>query len=169
MLYLLDANVFIQGHKDYWPIDQFPEIWEWFCYVGRRGDVKILRVNFDEVQAGRKSGDPLLDWISAKNTQVDLLLDESANVKDVHVVRDCYGNDLSEDDWEQVGRDPFLIAYALADPANRTVVTFESRAPKKQGKNRRIPDICTDVGVECIHPNQLTRILGFTTGWNKKP
>ena len=29
MLYLLDANVFIDANRDYYPLDRFPEFWDW--------------------------------------------------------------------------------------------------------------------------------------------
>ena len=35
------------------------------------------------------------------------------------VVAEGYGDDLNDHEFEVVGRDPFLIAYALADVAGR--------------------------------------------------
>lgn len=48
-----------------------------------------------------------------------------------------------------IGRDPFLIAYASVS-ADRVVVTKEVSKPSKQGANRKIPDVCNDLGVKCI-------------------
>lgn len=48
------------------------------------------------------------------------------------VLIDGYASDLTDDELEQIGRDPFLIAYALADHGMRCVVTVESSEPKKQ-------------------------------------
>ena len=39
------------------------------------------------------------------------------------VVSAGYAPDLTDDEVEKIGRDPFLIAYALADPPERCVVT----------------------------------------------
>lgn len=38
------------------------------------------------------------------------------------------------------GRGPFLIAYAVADPGHRVVVSIEVSAPAKKRANRRLPD-----------------------------
>jgi hypothetical protein len=66
-----------------------------------------------------------------------------------------------------VTQDPFLIAYALVSAADRCVVTTEVSAPRKQRQNRRIPDVCTTMGVMCCDTFVLTRALGFKTGWKK--
>ena len=39
--------------------------------------------------------------------------------------------DLNDEDVEKMGRDPFLIAYALADPVNRVVVSNEGSKPNQ--------------------------------------
>jgi hypothetical protein len=44
-----------------------------------------------------------------------------------------------DDEVEKVGRDPFLIAYALADLAVRTVVTTEVSRPSGQRANDSWP------------------------------
>ncbi|WP_159716485.1 DUF4411 family protein [Geminicoccus flavidas] len=58
-----------------------------------------------------------------------------------------------------------LIAHALADPANRRVVTTETSKPSASPQNRRIPDACGRVGVTCMHTFQMLRQLSFSTRW----
>jgi len=82
------------------------------------------------------------------------------------VINNGYAPDLTEDEILQIGRDPFLIAYALASPANRCVVTTEASAPSKQRQNRRIPDVCATMGVSCCNTFAMTKALGFRTGWS---
>jgi hypothetical protein len=75
-----------------------------------------------------------------------LLLEEDVDANLVaNVINKGYAPDLTDDEVLQIGRDPFLIAYALASPANRCVVTTEASAPSKQRQNRRIPDVCSIV------------------------
>jgi hypothetical protein len=74
----------------------------------------------------------------------------------------CYGANLSDSDLEKIGRDPFLIAYALTAP-DRTVVTKEVSKPSRQGSNRHIPDVCEDLGIQWMPDFQCFRALGFTT------
>ena len=82
-----------------------------------------------------------------------------------HVVNDGYAPDLTDDEIEKIGRDPFLIAYALASPADRCVITTEVSRPSKQRSNRKIPDVCNAFDVQCFGPFVLNRNLGFRTGW----
>jgi len=120
----------------------------------------------EEIKEGRKDDDPLLDWISNTEIETALLLAEAIDIALVrHVVLTGYAADLRDDEVEKIGRDPFLIAYALADPANRTVVTTETSRPSKQRANRKIPDVCQSVGVLSCNTFELNKALGFRTGW----
>ena len=76
-----------------------------------------------------------------------------------------YALDLDEAEQEKIGRDPFLIAYAYAATEERLVVTFEVSAPKKQRANRKIPDVCRELGVSCVTLFDLIEALDFTTDW----
>ncbi len=45
------------------------------------------------------------------------------------VVSKRYAANLTDTETEQLGCDPVLVAYAMADPANRMVVTSEVSKP----------------------------------------
>jgi len=166
MLYLLDANVLITANSNYYPLDQIPEFWSWLHHQATSNRIKIPREVIEEVKAGGKDNDPLLDWICTAEIEAALLLDEAVDVALVqHVVSAGYAPDLRDDEVEKLGRDPFLIAYALADPANRTVVTIEVSRPSTQRANRKVPDVCQAVGVLSCGPFALNKALGFRTGW----
>jgi hypothetical protein len=166
MLYLLDANVLITANSNYYPIDQIPEFWSWVHHQATSSRIKIPREIMEEIKAGRKDDDPLLDWISAAEMEDALLLDEQVDVALVQrVVSTGYAPDLRDDEVEKIGRDPFLIAYALADPGNRTVVTIEVSKPSAQRANRKVPDVCQIVGALSCGPFALNKALGFRTGW----
>lgn len=120
----------------------------------------------EEIKAGRKEDDLLLDWIRTPEIEIALLLDEAVDVLLVqHVVSNGYAADLRDDEVEKIGRDPFLMAYALADSANRTVVTTEVSRPSTQRAKRKVPDVCQAVGALCCGPFALNKALGFRTGW----
>jgi hypothetical protein len=126
MLYLLDANVLITANSSYYPIDQVPEFWSWVHHQAASNRVKIPREIMEEIKGGRKDNDLLLDWLNDQDIEAALLLDEVVDASLVQqVVTEGYAPDLHDDEVEKIGRDPFLIAYALADSANRTVVTTE--------------------------------------------
>jgi hypothetical protein len=80
-----------------------------------------------------------------------------------------YAPDLTDDELEEIGRDPFLVAYGLVDTANRCVVTTEVSKPSKTRQNRKLPDVCVSMGVNCCNTFALTKKLGFKTGWKPKP
>jgi hypothetical protein len=166
VLYLLDANVLITANSTYYPLDQIPEFWSWLYYQATTGRVKIPLEIMDEIKAGRKDADPLLDWISVSEIEDALVLGEPVDAGLVQrVVSEGYAPDLSDDEVEKIGRDPFLIAYALADPAGRTVVTVEGSRPSAIRQNRRVPDVCQTMGVLSCGPFALNKELGFRTGW----
>ncbi len=168
MLYLLDANILITANSSYYPIDQVPEFWSWLQYQATTGHVKIPWEVMEEIREGRKDGDLLIDWISQDANHDALLLDEAVDSALVQqVVAQGYALDLTDDEIEKIGRDPFLIAYALANPGDRCVITTETSRPTAQRQNRKIPDACRAVGVRCFGPFILNRNLGFHTGWNR--
>jgi hypothetical protein len=149
MLYLLDANVLITAHNLYYPIDTVPEFWAWLAHKGGSTEVKIPLENYEEVKDGStdEEQDLLFAWIKNEAITEAILLDEEVDAAAVaHVINHGYAPDLSEDEVLQIGRDPFLVAYALASPENRCVVTTEVSAPSKRRQNRRIPDVCATVG-----------------------
>lgn len=163
MIYLLDANVLITANNNYYPIDQVPEFWDWLCYQGEQGNIKMPTEIIDEVLAGTKKDDLLLDWTN--NNKDALHLKEEAQPELIQrVVRDGYAPDLTDDEIVRLGRDPFLVAYALSDH-NRSVVTTEISAPSKQRHNRKIPDVCDTFAVPCYNTFSLNRLLKFRTMW----
>ena len=165
MLYLFDANVLITASNTYYPIDQIPEYWEWLFFQGSAGNIKLPLEIMEEILAGKKYDDPLLAWIKDAANRKALLLDENIDPDLVNaVVESGYADDLTDDEIEEVGRDPFLIAYGLSG-ADRCVVTTEVSAPSKKRQNRRIPDVCAQFGLECCTPFKVNRELGFKTGW----
>lgn len=168
MLYLLDANVLITAHNQYYPINRIPEFWAWLRHMGETGVIKIPLEVFEEVLEGGKDEDKdlLLAWCKDDDNKSAVLFDEEANPDLVtQVITRGYADDLTDDELETIGRDPFLIAYALASPEDRCVVTTEISRPTKQRQNRKIPDVCGQLGVNCCNTFQLLQVLEFTTGW----
>ena len=163
MLYLFDANVLITASNTYYQLDQIPEFWSWIEHQGTIGNIKLPLEILEEVIAGGKNDDPLLAWM--KDHRDVLQLTENVDPAIVQtVVANGYAPDLTDDQVEELGRDPFLIAYGMAGN-ERCVVTVEVSAPSKQRQNRRVPDVCNTFGVTCYNPFQAYRALGFRTGW----
>ena len=124
MLYLLDTNVLIDANRDYYPLTRIPEFWEWLVHNGREGRVKIAMEVYEEITDGK---DDLAKWGRESEVKEALLLNEEADPSIVaFVINDGYAADLTDDEVAKLGRDPFLMAYALVAPRARSVVTTES-------------------------------------------
>jgi hypothetical protein len=79
-----------------------------------------------------------------------------------------YVAEPTEDQVEMMGQDPFLITYALGDPANRVVISNEVSKPGRKGAKRKVPDVCKEFDVECYNIYHLLKALNFSTSWAAK-
>jgi hypothetical protein len=167
MLYLLDANVLITAHHLYYPVDAVPEFWDWLAHQGEAGNIKMPIETFEEVKDGSNDADKdlLYAWVQDDAHKAAILFDGDVEPQLVQQVTRQYAPDLTDDELEAIGRDPFLIAHALADPGNRCVVTTEVSKPTWKRQNRKIPDVCRDVGVQCCDTFTMLRALQFSTRW----
>jgi hypothetical protein len=163
VLYLLDANVLIDANRDYYPIERVPQFWNWLVEMGVQGRVKVPQEIYDEIVLPRPNApDALVEWLT--NNRDSLLLEEQPVVDLVaRVTEQGYADDLTDAEIEKIGRDPFLIAYALADVQERRVVTNEHSRPNRSRANRNVPDVCHDFGVDCCDTFTLIRDLDFRT------
>lgn len=164
MLYLLDADTLIRGDREFYPLRRFPVFWRWLLHQGENGQAKIPIEQYEEITVGNGE---LVDWLREAEVKDALVLDEEADPDVIaEVLARGYANNLNEDEVELLGRDPFLISYALTDPRNRTVVTFEVSAPNQRRGKRKIPDGCAPFGIQCCNLTGLIHALDFTTDWH---
>ncbi len=171
MLYLLDANTLIDAKRDYYPLDRVPEFWEWLVHHGEKGNLKVPVEVYEEFSDTKdKDGqkDELATWSEQAEVKNALLFNEE--VEQDLVARITYGGYVAnptDDEIIKIGRDPFLMSYALKDLDNRSIVTTEISKPSKQGANRKIPDVCKSFNIRCINNFQMFRELDFSTNWNR--
>lgn len=162
MLYLLDANVLITAKNLYYEFGRVDQYWAWLAYQAGQGHAKIPIEIYEEITIGK---DKLAVW--AKDNKAALLLEEDVDIALVRrVTIQGYAPDLTDIEIEIVGRDPFLVAHALADADNRMVVTGEVRS-NKQRQNRPIPSVCDAFGVKSCDQWQFGRNLDFRTDWTR--
>lgn len=158
MLYLLDANTLIRANADYYPIDRIPQFWQWLIDCGNAGRVKIPNEIADEVTAGR---DEVSDWLKEETSKSALRLNERIDLAALrHVVDNGYAPDLDDTELQKIGKDPFLISYALGK-VDRTVITKEQSKPSKQRANRKVPDVCDVCGVPWLTDFAFYRAADF--------
>lgn len=157
-LYLLDANVLIRAHEDYYPIDRIPHFWRWLRQQCEDGRIKMPQPIYGEVAP---SSDLLGQWLRDPGVRDAIVLGERINAAHVQEVIDGgYAPDLNEVELEKLGQDPFLVAAARSG-ADRVVVTRELSKPKAQRANRKIPDVCAALGVRAMNDFALYRELRF--------
>ena len=174
MIYLLDANVLIDANRDYLSIERVHEFLDWLVDIGERGLAKIPIEIYEEIRDGNIKDDGetgkidlLAKWAKEKNVEDALLLKEDVDESILaRVISKGYASDLSDDEIVKIGRDPFLIAYALIFPTERQVVTTENHRPSATRANRHLPDVCNDFGVVSCHAVKFIHALDFRTNWN---
>ena len=165
-LFLLDANVLIDAHNKYYAIDMVPEFWDWLLHCAEHHLLAMPLEIFEEVRGGADAKTDLLNsWSHRDDVEELLVLREEIDSDLLASVMAAYATNLDDTEIEQLGRDPFLIAYGLADPAGRYVVSNEISKPSKLRANRKVPDVCRSVGVPCCDTFAMLRQLGFRTGW----
>jgi hypothetical protein len=132
VLFLLDANVLIDANRDYYPLERVPEFWDWLEYQGETGVVKVPLEVYEELKEGK---DVLATWLKQGSVREALLLEEDVEVDLVaRTVDQRHAPDLTDDEILKIGRDPFLVAYALKDVGNRTIVTTEVSKPTPRAR-----------------------------------
>ena len=145
-------------------MDIVPEFWQWLVHLAQENKIKLPIEIYEEIVEG-SSKDPLSLWV--KSHKDDLILKEIVNIDSVRrVVANGYSDDLTDSEIEQLGRDPFLIAYSYTNN-NYCIVTEEISKPKKTRQNRKVPDVCETLGLKCIDTSKFIRELHFSTSWKK--
>ena len=158
MLYLLDANVLIRAHEDYYPLDRIRPFWDWLIAEASADHIKMPFEIHDEIAIARG---PLKDWITQPEVKNALVLKEEVDQHLFnHVLDTAYAPDLADHELEEAGRDPFLVAYGLMGE-NRTIVTKEISRPGKVRGRRTVPDACSVLNIPCISDFQFYRFRNF--------
>jgi len=158
LIYLLDANVLIRADADYYPLDRVPQFWDWIIAEANDGHIKMPFEIHDEVASG---SDALAEWIGQREVREALILDDEVDDTIFNQVLDrAYASDLTDSELEEAGRDPFLVAYALAHPGGTVVTKEVSKITQVRGR-RRLPDACNIMGVRWITDFVLYRERDF--------
>ncbi len=163
MIYLLDANVLIDAERDYYTMERVPEFWDWLLHLADSGQAKLPIEVLEELSRGQRE-DPLVMWV--KRHKAALIWTGEAVIGNVRrAVNEGYAADLTEDELQKLGADPFLLAHALSMDGSITLVTMEVSKPRRERANRHLPDVCKTLGVPCIDTFELLRRLNFRTDW----
>jgi hypothetical protein len=136
MLYLLDAKVLISAHELHYPLQRIPQFWTWLLNMADAGTIKLPYEIYNEIAISKGE---LKDWLTTPEHSKRLRLSAQVNPAELQkVISEGYADDLNESELEQIGQDPFLVAYAIPYGPSVTVVTrgsvqAEQEAPQSQG------------------------------------
>ena len=160
--YLLDANVFIQAKRTYYPFDICPGYWDALCWHKTKGTLCSIDKVWHELKRG---GDELFTW-AAESFREDGFVDSSVASADyssiVHWVQNhSQFNLAAKSEFADVA-DGWLVALAKSE--GYVLVTQEVTNPSIK-KKVPIPNVCDAFGVKHLTTYDLLRDLGIVLNW----
>ena len=137
-VYSLDASSLIEAHHIY-PRANFPSLWDELKVLARNDRLKMPELVFDEVRDEEiKEWYEENQWKPYIRVTIDQLDQNKAKALIPRLVNLITG---------ESGGDPWVIALAQ-DLQNGVVVTQEK--PSRNKDKPKIPNVCSDLGIEHI-------------------
>lgn len=145
--YILDTNVFIEPWGKYYSPRFCTGYFACLNKLGIKGLIAIPEMVQKEVT---KVDDDLAHWLLNKSQIPVLNITESVQ----KTLRSIYSHDpkhvrLTDTSKSRSMADPWVIAHAIVERA--TVVSKENKVTSKGSKKVRIPNVCENMGIRCIH------------------
>lgn len=156
-VYVLDANVFIQAYRNYYPFDIALGFWEALVHHAQNGRI----VSIDRVKAEIDRGnDQLKEWA---NEVFSPYFASTSSPECIDAYRQVIAWVESEEQFRRSAKDEFasgadgwVIAYAMAQ--GYVVVSTEKLNLEVQ-RRVPIPNVCHQFNVRCIDTFQMLREL----------
>ena len=168
--YLLDANVFIEANRRYFPRDVVPGFWDALRTACRAGRVFTIDSVRDELEAGDPE-DGVRQWVdglSGEEAGRFFLRRLTAEAGYTFGLLTAWVEEREKPDgapyYKQTVREEFAVAadgWLVAAAASRdlTLVSHESKGDATKWKVP-IPSLCAQVGVRQIDTFTMLRELG---------
>jgi hypothetical protein len=156
-VYVLDANVFIQAARSYYPQELVPCFWEALVEHAKRGHILSIDRVKNELDRGK---DELSAWANAhfanyfRKTYEPHIVEAYKEIANWVNKHERYTDDAKRNFLGEA--DGWLIAFAKVH--GYIVVTHEQSSPQSM-KKIKIPDVCSHFKVECINPFMMLREL----------
>ena len=149
-VYSLDTSSLIEAYRILYPMENFPSLWDKIEELIRNDQLKMSEPVFEEAMRD----EVLEDWCNEKGLQPFLELKVSdSDQSAVRTILSRYPR-LVNVRRGTSGADPWVIALAMQYQQG-IVVTEEKFAGNLV--NPKIPDVCRDLGIECINIAGLVR------------
>ncbi len=157
MVYIMDANVFIQAKNGYYAFDICPGFWVWLDRIVDDGHVVTIAKVYDELA---NQDDDLSIWIRERREAPWIEANDAPEIQAAFEQVTAYVHSMAVQDrakaWFLGKADPWLIARAMVKGG--TVVTHEKRDPDAR-KRVKIPDVADAFGVPCQDTFTILRLL----------
>jgi hypothetical protein len=152
MIYLLDANVFIQAKNLHYGLDFCPAFWDWLVERNAEGRVYSIEKVEDELAAG---SDELAAWAIERSSGFFIRPDAAilSALRSVSTWATGQGYEPAAVNTFLQLADYYLVAHALAH--SQIVVTHETASTSV--KKIKIPDACIGLGIKCMNPYEMLR------------
>lgn len=152
MVYLLDANVFMQANNLHYGLDFCPAFWEWLIVNNKEKRVFSIEKVGDEINA---IADKLSEWASHRGTEFFLKPDAAilSALPTVSTWVSTQNYDPAAVNTFLQFADYYIVAHALAHQC--AVVTHEIVSDSR--KKIKIPNVCIGLNVKCMTPFEMLR------------
>ena len=150
VVYSFDTSSLIKASAVLYPMENFPSLWDKIEELIRNDRLKMSEPAFDEAMRGAV----LRNWCDGKGLQS--FLESKVSGSDQNAVRTILSRypGLVNVRRGTSGADPWVIALARQYQQG-VVVTEEKFAGNLE--HPRIPDVCRDLGIECVSIAGLVR------------
>ncbi|MBS1658353.1 MAG: DUF4411 family protein [Bacteroidetes bacterium] len=163
-IYVVDSNFFIEAHRTTYPLDVAHSFWNKVKLLADDGKI----ISIDKVKKEIYDHEDALKTWCVNNLPQDFFKDTTqvmatygqvaawAASRSGHYLPNALAEFLNADE-----ADAHIVAYALADNANRIVTTQEISEPSRRNKVK-IPEACIALGVQYCNTIEMFRQLGET-------
>jgi hypothetical protein len=157
--YLIDANVFMTAHRQWYPFDLAPGFWE---QLVEKASSRIVII--EEIQKEiRKGQDLLVKWYERECTNFTVIGMPGLDV--IESYRTIINSVNNSEQYKASAKrefassaDSWLCAHGLA--LGETIVTLEKYDAEIK-RRVKIPNVCCEFGIEYIDLLQFMREIGI--------
>jgi len=163
-VFVVDSNFFIEAHRATYPLDVAHSFWNKVKLLADAGRI----ISIDKVKKEiYDHEDALKEWCMNNLPQgffkdTSVVIGEYGQVVAWAASRSAhYSPGALAEFFDANKADAFIVAYALADSADRIVTTREISEPNRKSKVK-IPEACNALGVRFCNTIEMFRQLGET-------
>jgi hypothetical protein len=163
MKYLIDSNVFITASRGFYSFAFGSAFWDFLLQEAQNNRVASIDKVLDEINKGN---DELKSWANKKfsdyflNTKTEQVLEQYARLMQWAETERAYKQIAIDEFMEEDNADTWLIAYAMTDPKEYKLVTFEK--PNNDIKRKiPIPNVCKHFQIGYCDLYEMLKDLKF--------